>query len=723
MLRHTSFVFLIFGILSLLTLKSCFRNHQTSGFLGDQKPFFVLDRIKCRDQEMYEPENQLSKERNRNCSLEKKKKKKKTNKPAGDASRTQVRTFYCLPPLLFLFDLGVMLPVIPSVPCLEPPDPNASGTCASDVQICQVGKASSPSPSHDSSPPTVGTSSIELSTVVIDSLSSIPVEANQIVNYSDSTVSAVELVNNQSSALDSTPVSSTLPWASRFKASLRNLKKMSSPTFLDDGTPVVVAPASILLKTSELWKGHIVAHFHGLSPSPAKIFNDLNPIWGKFGNITVRPFSDTACFIFFPSIATREWVLEIGFWQAGNCSCSVYPWSPSGLLELEELQTAPTWAVLKNIPPQLYSLEGISVIASAIGEPLHTEKSRLDPTRIGDTKVKVEIKLDGVLPTTVVVRDVEGNSATVAVSYPRPPPKYLNCGRFGHLLSRCPKPLLKKAAFKPIVKEGTKEVTQKMVILNKEPSGDSKKYSTTDPSDKGSESIDGSVVPKVVTPPKKELIEVLKQDSTNPSVVKVSGCANLSQDSLAISHNSGESARASKQASAYAPVAKVLEPKSAVLFKKELNEGSKKDSNNSSLQKVSGQLSTGSVISTVTRSTFRGVSLAQRRKIGKVKDRKDVLPKCIKPEGDYDIPDSLATFTPKLSLGKKEKEDHRFQPSRAMLRADTRKKVLLADVDGLDSGPDLSILRLESFNSVGKSKAGKVSVLTRGSSSNRFSVL
>ncbi|CAL9247948.1 unnamed protein product, partial [Arabidopsis halleri] len=207
------------------------------------------------------------------------------------------------------------------------------------------------------------------------------------------------------SNLSSKPVSEPnrleLPWASKFKASLRNLKQMAPPSFLEDGTPVVVAPPSVLLKTAEMWKGHIVAQFHGL----------------------------------------------------------LYHWTPEGPLELQELQTAPTWAILKNVPPQLYSLEGISVIASGIGEPLHTEKSWLDPINIGSTKVKVVINLGTPLPATVVVRDIQGNTARVAVEYPRPPPKCLNCGRYGHLLSRCPKPLMKKLPFKKDRPSGDREVS------------------------------------------------------------------------------------------------------------------------------------------------------------------------------------------------------------------------------------------------------------------------
>ncbi|ESQ29077.1 hypothetical protein EUTSA_v10023978mg, partial [Eutrema salsugineum] len=122
------------------------------------------------------------------------------------------------------------------------------------------------------------------------------------------------------------------------------------------------------------------------------------------------------------------------------------PWSASGSLDLPELVSAPTWAILKDVPPMMYSLDGISCIASAIGEPLHTEKSRLDSINIGETKVKVEIMLDSSPPSEIIVRDLEGNSARVSVTYPRLPPKCSNCCKFGHLLNRCPWPLQRRAA-------------------------------------------------------------------------------------------------------------------------------------------------------------------------------------------------------------------------------------------------------------------------------------
>lgn len=253
----------------------------------------------------------------------------------------------------------------------------------------------------------------------------------------------VSFTPSQTSIPPTIPAKGAPSYAQRFKSSLRNLRKISSPTFEEDGTPVVQAPPSVILNASESWKDHILCKFHGRMPISGKVFSDLNPIWGKKGDIIVRTVSSTACLIYVPSVQLREWILEVGYWQVANCALSVYLWNPDASLEAEDLVSAPTWAVLKKVPPQLYSLDGISVIASGIGEPLHTEKSRLDPFHFGDTKVKVEISLDAPPPSAVIVRDSLGYSVKIDVSYPRLPPQCCNCGKFGHLLNCCPNPILK----------------------------------------------------------------------------------------------------------------------------------------------------------------------------------------------------------------------------------------------------------------------------------------
>ncbi|CAN6897125.1 unnamed protein product [Brassica oleracea] len=150
------------------------------------------------------------------------------------------------------------------------------------------------------------------------------------------------------------------------------------------------------------------------------------------------------------------WVLQVGYWQVDHRAFSVYQWLAERNLQEQELRTAPTWAVLKSVPPQMYSLDGISVVASAIGEPLHTEKARLDPYHFGDTKVKIEITLDNDPPKLVEVRDIQGNSVRIKVDYPSLPPKCLNCGKYGYPLNRCLKPLIKRK--KAYVQETSNQV-------------------------------------------------------------------------------------------------------------------------------------------------------------------------------------------------------------------------------------------------------------------------
>ncbi|KFK36168.1 hypothetical protein AALP_AA4G086700 [Arabis alpina] len=187
--------------------------------------------------------------------------------------------------------------------------------------------------------------------------------------------------------------------------SLRNLRKVGSPAFTTDGTPTVAAPDSVLFQSQEVWKDHLLAHFHGSPPSPAKIFADLNPIWGTHG----------------------------------HCAFTVTKWSSSACLAPMKLEYAPIWVILKNVPSQLYDFEGLSVIGSGLGIPLYTEKSKLQPNRYGLAKVKIVMKLDQKFPPTVRVRDKLGNSVTVLAEYPHVPHKCQGCNEFGHLLLRCPK--------------------------------------------------------------------------------------------------------------------------------------------------------------------------------------------------------------------------------------------------------------------------------------------
>lgn len=57
--------------------------------------------------------------------------------------------------------------------------------------------------------------------------------------------------------------------------------------------------------------------------------------------------------------------------------------------------------------------------------------------------MKIEIDLSVIPPDVVEVRDTENNSVRIRIEYPKLPPKCCNCGKFGYLMNRCPKPLMR----------------------------------------------------------------------------------------------------------------------------------------------------------------------------------------------------------------------------------------------------------------------------------------
>ncbi|KFK36488.1 hypothetical protein AALP_AA4G131200 [Arabis alpina] len=164
----------------------------------------------------------------------------------------------------------------------------------------------------------------------------------------------------------------TQPWASRFSSSIRNLKKMDPPSSMDDGTPSVLAPNSVIAQIS-------------------------------ICRIAIHQYSDRSFLIFIPSEETRKWVLDVNLWQAGNCAFSVSKWSYAVNEDPAPLLAAPIWVVLRNVPPSLFTFEGLSVIGSAIGDPLYTEKQGLVWNPMGMVKIKVLMLLDKKYPASILI--------------------------------------------------------------------------------------------------------------------------------------------------------------------------------------------------------------------------------------------------------------------------------------------------------------------------------
>lgn len=141
--------------------------------------------------------------------------------------------------------------------------------------------------------------------------------------------------------------------------------------------------------------------------------------------------------IYIPCEVTRNWALDVGFWQSGNCSFTVSLWSQSLIFAPMKLVYAPIWVLFKNVPPELWSLLGFSTIASDVGFPVHSEFLKLNPYYNGIVKLKVVVELAKPRSSSVRIADKDGNSVLISAEYPKLPPQCGLCGNFGHLELRC----------------------------------------------------------------------------------------------------------------------------------------------------------------------------------------------------------------------------------------------------------------------------------------------
>lgn len=166
--------------------------------------------------------------------------------------------------------------------------------------------------------------------------------------------------------------------------------------------------------------------------------------------------------------------MDVGFWQVENSAFSVSKWSSAVNRDPLLLTEALIWVVLRNVPPPLFTFEVLSVIGSAIGDPLYTEKPKLVWNPLGMVKIKVLMELDKKFPSSICVMDTVGNSVIVGAEYLRVPPKCGSCNEFGHLPLRChitglkkmpvTVPAVSRVLSRPVL-NASKVVTKKKVMV------------------------------------------------------------------------------------------------------------------------------------------------------------------------------------------------------------------------------------------------------------------
>ncbi|KAK8677810.1 hypothetical protein V6N13_143333 [Hibiscus sabdariffa] len=185
------------------------------------------------------------------------------------------------------------------------------------------------------------------------------------------------------------------------------------------------------------WNNTLVVNFLGKSP-PLPVFQrTADKLWGREGSVEIRFLSPSVYLVNFPSSRVHDWVFESGPWHIQQKALILRKWTPGLLPEVLNLKIAPIWIRLWHVPLELYSQQGLSYLASALGKPLYTDKATTLRQHLEFAKICVEVDAKFTLPSSVLVDLGDDNVIDVGVELVWAPPKCSHCSIFGHLEEKC----------------------------------------------------------------------------------------------------------------------------------------------------------------------------------------------------------------------------------------------------------------------------------------------
>ncbi|KAG7569624.1 Endonuclease/exonuclease/phosphatase superfamily [Arabidopsis thaliana x Arabidopsis arenosa] len=226
------------------------------------------------------------------------------------------------------------------------------------------------------------------------------------------------------------------------------LAKLDFEVSVIDGKPTVAVPDSILDDSVPLWEDFLIGRFTSTAPHVAKIHVIVNKIWNlgdKNIKIDVYSVNDTTVKFRIRNVSARLRALRRGMWNICEQPMIVSKWTPIVEDAQPEIKTMPLWVIIKNVPHSMFTWQGLSFLASPVGEPkrLHPETELV--SNFEEAKIFVEVDLSKELPKTYFFQ-VRGKEVRVEFEYPWLPHRCGICRKWGHFDDGCLLSLTKAAS-------------------------------------------------------------------------------------------------------------------------------------------------------------------------------------------------------------------------------------------------------------------------------------
>jgi len=161
-----------------------------------------------------------------------------------------------------------------------------------------------------------------------------------------------------------------------------------------------------------------------------------------------------------------ESILENGPYFCRGKHIVIKKWHPGMQLTKSVFSSVPVWIKFYNVPLELWTNDGLSSIASVIGNPLYIDDFTQNHSRLTFARVCVEVDAAKEIPKSFVVNLGYGEPYEIRVEVPWKPQACNVCKIFGHSTSSCTiKPIVspsqvwkaKESVGQIVQEQGTKE--------------------------------------------------------------------------------------------------------------------------------------------------------------------------------------------------------------------------------------------------------------------------
>ncbi|XP_074283572.1 uncharacterized protein LOC141608117 [Silene latifolia] len=164
--------------------------------------------------------------------------------------------------------------------------------------------------------------------------------------------------------------------------------------------------------------------------------------------------------------AAKDLVLKLGHFLFDNKPLIVRPWIANVNLVKEEVKEVPVWVKIHNLPLKFWG-KCLPKIAGLLGKFIRSDAATEEKTRLGFSRVMVEVPFGRAIPEKVKFLDEDGIVVSLKVDFEWKPILCKKCNGIGHETSKCKKPQTasvpqsgkgngKKQEWRPKVKQATK---------------------------------------------------------------------------------------------------------------------------------------------------------------------------------------------------------------------------------------------------------------------------